>query len=47
MTIYYADELGIIGEKVDENGIDFCDGFAYFNDTKIAIDSIRYISKTE
>ena len=34
MTIYYRDEIGIIGETLSDsergNSIDFADGYAYF-----------------
>ena len=31
MTIYYRDELGVIGVDIDFNNIQFCDGKAYFS----------------
>lgn len=43
MTIFYSDEIGIVSEKVDEYGIDFCDGYAYFNDKKISVNDVRRI----
>lgn len=47
MTIYYSDNLGIVSEDIDEYGISFVDGYAIFNDSKIEISAIRFISKTE
>jgi hypothetical protein len=32
MTVFFRDELGYIGVKVDEYNIQFCDGKAYFSD---------------
>ncbi|MBR0382379.1 MAG: hypothetical protein IJH71_08090 [Eubacterium sp.] len=30
MKIVYRDTLGIVAMEVNRDGIDFCDGFAYF-----------------
>ena len=44
MTIYYADELGVIAVDVDFNNIQFCDGEAYFSSNgeeyRVNIDNI-------
>ncbi len=49
MNIYitYSDELGIVLEKIDEYGITFTSGKAYFNDKEIEINAIREIQKGE
>ena len=50
MYITYRDEVGIISEKIDENGIDFLDDKAIFNDksiklsTLVRIESIKAIT---
>lgn len=46
MLIAYQDEIGIVTETVDENGVSFCDGKAYFNDKVVemtALISIREV----
>lgn len=43
MTIIYADEIGIVSEIVDEYGLDFCDGYVYFNDKKVSVNDVRRI----
>ena len=32
MAVTYRDEIGIVQVKVDEYGVAFSDGFAYFGD---------------
>ena len=35
MTLIYCDELGYVQVKLDNNGVQFVDGYAYFgNDEK-------------
>lgn len=43
MIIIYSDEIGIVVEEIDEYGISFTDGKAYFNDRVIDINAIRDI----
>lgn len=48
MTIFYADKLGLISIETNENGVQFCDGYAYFNDPenidyRIPIEQIKEI----
>ena len=45
MVIGYVDELGGVIEEVDEYGISFGKGKAYFNDKIIEIENIRQIQK--
>ena len=45
MGITYRDEVGIITETVDSNGVSFCDGKAYFNDKVINMDSLVSIQE--
>lgn len=33
MLITLSDVIGIVSVSVDENGVSFCDGKAYFTDT--------------
>lgn len=44
MTITYRDNLGIVAEKVDEFGVSFCEGKAYFNDKKVDVSSLVSIA---
>lgn len=30
MTVYYRDELGEVAVDIDRDGVQFCDGIAYF-----------------
>lgn len=43
MYIKYRDDLGYVVEKVDEDGVSFLEGFAYFNDRKVNCDNIELI----
>lgn len=43
MIIVYSDEIGIVVEEVDEYGITFSDGKAYFNDNIVDVSAIRDI----
>lgn len=43
MIVVYRDKLGVVEEKVDEDGIDFLNGNAYFNDKKIPMKDIQRI----
>ena len=44
MTIYYRDEIGEIAVEINsEYGVNFCDGYAYFND----IENVDYRIKTD
>lgn len=47
MEITYSDELGGVVREVDENGVDFLDGFAYFTsgdkDYKIPMEDVVHI----
>lgn len=45
MNITYRDELGYVTEKVDEYGINFCDGVVYVNDKKIPVENIVEIKE--
>lgn len=45
MTIVYRDDLGHVAEKIDEDGVTFCGGKAYFNDKKIDVESIIEITE--
>lgn len=47
MKIAYRDELGVIIETIDEYGISFVNGKAYFNDKVIPMDSIIGINRKE
>lgn len=40
MVISYRDNLGVVVEKVDEYGVDFSDGFVFFNDKKIEVSTL-------
>lgn len=40
MVISYRDSLGVVVEEVDEYGVDFSDGFAFFNDKKIEVSTV-------
>lgn len=40
MQIEYRDEIGIVTETVDEDGVSFCDGKAYFNDKTVEITAL-------
>ena len=44
MLINYRDELGYVVEEIDENGISFVDGVAYFNDKKVNCNDIQFIN---
>lgn len=49
MTIYYRDSAGVIMAKIDEYGIQFLDGKAYFSidekaERKIPIENIMQIT---
>lgn len=45
MIVVYRDELGIVEEKVDEDGIDFLNGNAYFNDKQIPVKDVQRIAE--
>lgn len=45
MTITYRDDLGIVAEKVDEFGVSFCEGKAYFNDKTVDISKLVIIAE--
>ena len=45
MFIIYRDELGIVGETINEYGIDILDGIAHFNDKKIPVNNIESIKE--
>lgn len=40
MVVEYRDELGVIREEIDDNGISFLEGKAYFNDKVIDMGSL-------
>ena len=40
MTVEYRDELGVVMEEVDKDGISFLEGKAYFNDKIIDMSSL-------
>ena len=46
MLIMFSDSLGVVTVEVDSEGVNFCDGFAYFSDEnekeyKIKIENIK------
>ena len=43
MEVIYRDEIGVITEIVDEDGVSFCDGKAYFNDKAIDMNALVQI----
>lgn len=45
LMISYRDELGVVIEEVDEYGVSFVDGKAYFNDKTIPMGNIIGINK--
>ena len=45
LKISYRDELGIVIEEVDEYGVSFADGKAYFNDRAIPMEYVVAINK--
>ena len=45
MIVVYRDELGVVEEKVDEDGIDFLNGNAYFNDKQMPMKDIQRIAE--
>lgn len=45
MLIAYQDEIGIVTETIDENGVSFCDGKAYFNDKAIEMTALISIKE--
>jgi len=45
LKISYRDELGIVIEEVDEYGVSFADGKAYFNDKTIPMEYVVAINK--
>lgn len=45
MQIIYQDEIGIIAETIDENGVSFCDGKAYFNDKVVEMTALISIKE--
>lgn len=45
MYITYMDNLGTVIEPIDEYGIQFNSGFAYFNDKRIDIKTILEIKE--
>ena len=47
MWIKYNDSLGVICEMVDEYGISFNGGMAYFNNKKLPVEYILEIYNTE
>lgn len=40
MVVEYRDELGVVREEIDENGVGFLDGKAYFNDKVIDMENL-------
>ena len=47
LYIEYCDNIGVISEFVDEYGIRFAFGLAYFNDKKIPVQNIMSIMQEE
>lgn len=49
MTLWveYADELGTVCEMVDEDGVSFFFGMAYFNDKKIPVANLIAVRTVE
>ena len=45
MTVEYRDELGVVMEEVDDYGISFLDGKAYFNDKVIDMLSLVFVKE--
>jgi len=45
MIVVYRDELGVVEEKVNEDGIDFLNGNAYFNDKQIPVKDVQRIAE--
>lgn len=45
MTVEYRDELGVVTEEVDKDGVSFLDGKAYFNDKVIDMESLVSIKE--
>lgn len=45
MWIVYRDELGTVVEDVDEYGVSFNDGTAYFNDKKVPMNEVLEIKE--
>ena len=45
MTVEYRDELGVVTEEVDDYGISFLEGKAYFNDKVIDMSSLVSIKE--
>ena len=45
MLIAYQDEIGIVTETIDENGVSFCDGKAYFNDKVVEMTALISIKE--
>lgn len=50
MYIIYRDEIGLQYVELDENGVAFCDGFAYFSSTdgkenKIPVSALEEIRR--
>jgi len=45
MYIEYCDDLGVVSEAVDEYGIMFRFGLAYFNEKKIPIANVIAITE--
>jgi len=45
MTVEYRDELGVVTEEVDKDGISFLEGKAYFNDKVIDISSLVFVKE--
>ena len=43
MVVEYRDELGVVREEIDENGVSFLDGKAYFNDKVIDMNALVQI----
>ena len=44
MIIIYRDELGFVEEEIDEYGVNFCDGKAYFNDKVVPVTLLESIT---
>ena len=45
MTVEYRDELGVVMEEIDKDGISFLDGKAYFNDKVIDMSSLVFVKE--
>lgn len=47
LMISYRDELGMVIEEIDEYGVSFADGKAYFNDKAIPMEYVVAINNKE